>query len=247
MDVNKLMLLVCTLVCAGPVAAACTFGAGSGEPTLQSVFDSTLGNGALNAADCIADDRTWSVPAQLDATIVIELAGFASQNRFGVYSADSPRERLTLFDGPDAAGADSTVQFAATGGGYRISVNGRAEGTLHGDRLGFFLATPTGDTFYSDLSLNGDRFDHLYAYRGTGGDFVGGPLAGTAFATGMYLLAFEDLVAKKADRDYQDFVALLDFGVPVPVPASIWLLGVALMLSFVATRMHTIVLKPSWD
>ena len=247
MDVKKLLLLVCTLVFTGRVSAACTFGSGSGEPTLQSVFDSTLGNGALNAADCIADDRTWSVPAQLDATIVIELAGFASQNRFGVYSVDSPSERFTLFDGPDSAGADSTIRFTTTDGGYRVSVNGREEGKLSGDRLGFFLATPTGNVFYGDPALNGDRFDHLYAYGGTGGDFVGGPLAGTSFATGMYLLAFEDLVAKKADRDYQDFVALVNFGVPVPLPASIWLLGVALALSFVAMRMRTCVLKPSWE
>ena len=247
MDARRLLLLICAFGCAGHVAAACTFGRGSGEPTLQSVFDTDLGRGALNAADCIVDDRSWAAPANLDATIVIELAGFASQNEFGIYSVDAPTQRIELFGGPDGAGADSTVHFDAIGGGYRISVNGRDEGELRGDRLGFYLATPAGDVFYSDPSLNRDRFDHLYAYRGTGGDFVGGPLAGTNFATSMYLLAFEDLTAKKADRDYQDFVALVNLVVPVPLPAGAWLLGVALVALLAAGRRRVCVFEPSWD
>ena len=239
------VLLLCTTMCAGNVAAACSFGRSS-EPTLQSVFDTDLGRGALNAADCIADDRTWSVPANLDATIVVELAGFAAQNEFGIYSAAAPAQRIELFGGPDGAGAGSTVRFSAVAGGYRISMNGRDEGQLNGDRLGFYLSTPTGDVFYSDPSLNGDRFDHLYAYRGTGGDFVSGPLAGTNFATSMYLLAFEDLTAKKADRDYQDFVALVNLGAPVPLPASGWLLGAALIALLASYRKRAPVFEPSW-
>lgn len=233
MRVNTYVVGALLLLATGEAAAACSFGRGSGEASLQSVFDQVLGSGALDAAaDCVsaADARVWSAPAEAVATIIVELAGFAPQNRFGIYQGDESNNRITLFDGADGAGAGSTVRFVASGAGYQVSVNGKPQGEIGGTQFGFFLAAPTGDVFFSDPARNPDGANQLYAYRGTNGAFIGGPLAGQSFASSMYLLAFEDLPARRGDRDFQDFVGVVNFIAHVPLPAGGWLLGVAIAL-----------------
>jgi hypothetical protein len=191
-----------------------------------------LGTDVLDAKhDCVSSkgDRVWSAPAEAVATIVIELAGYASKNQFGIYQPGDRRNRITLFDGADSAGANSTVRFDSTENGFRISVDGAERGEIEGKDFGFFLAAP-GNVFYSDPKQNRDHGDHMYTYAGTGTPFVGGPLAGQNFATTMYLLAFEDLPFCRNPRDFQDFVALVSFVAPVPLPATGFLLGAALGL-----------------
>jgi hypothetical protein len=232
MYVKKSSIAALLLLAAGGAHAACSFGPGGSEPSLQSVFDTVLGPDTLSAtSDCVSSkaDRTWSAPAEAVATIVIELAGYASKNQFGIYQPGDRRNRITLFDGADSAGANSTVRFDITGSGFRVSVDGADRGEFAGSEIGFFLAAP-GNVFYSDPKLNRDHGDHMYAYAGTGTPFVGGPLAGQNFATTMYLLAFEDLPFCRNPRDFQDFVALVNFVAPVPLPASGFLLAGALAL-----------------
>src|SRR4030095_867555 len=77
------------LLAAGSQAqAVCTFG-GSGEPSLQSGFHSILGGGATNASvACVADgaDDAWTTVGSIGAIdIVLELAGNAQSNTFGLY------------------------------------------------------------------------------------------------------------------------------------------------------------------
>jgi len=212
--------------------AACTFGTSS-EPSLQDVFDSVLPAGSLSATnDCLPDggDARWIATGQAVATIVIELAGFASQNTFGIYDVADPTKRATIFVGSDGVGTQDTVQIMQSGGHYSVFDNGVWAANFTSSTFGFFLSTPQNNTFTSDTSLNADGGDHMYAYQGNGATFSGGTLAGRTFATNMYLLAFEDLAFPNTDRDYQDFVAAAQFIAPVPLPA-----GGALLLAALAT------------
>ncbi len=213
--------------------AACKFGS-SGETPLQGVFDSVVGTRALSATnDCVAEsaDAVWRGGGETTANIIIELAGFAAENVFGIYDPSNPTtNQVTLFSGSSGAGSGALLSFVDNGSGFDVQANGVVEGHFASNEFGFFLRTPERNTFFSQSALNGDQSDHLYAYQGNGGLFTGGPLAGESFATSMYLLAFEDKLIPKADSDFQDFVALIGFGTPVPLPAGVWLLGGALAL-----------------
>lgn len=226
------LALLSALTLANPARAACTFGA-SNETSLQGVFNSVLGNGVLSATnDCLASsaDAVWTAPGQVVATIIIEIAGFSGSNSFGIYDPAHPTQQATVFTGSDGMGATATVQLVGNGAGYDVLVDNARAATFASNSFGYFLHTPENNTFFSQAALNSDAADHMYSYQGNGHSFTGGPLAGTSFATSMYLLAFEDLVIPQGDSDYQDFVAAVNYASPIPIPAGIWLLGSVLAL-----------------
>jgi hypothetical protein len=232
MNAIRVVAAVFGLIASICAHAVCSFGV-SNETSLQGVFDTILPSGSLSATqDCLNEgsDSTWTATGQAIATIVIELAGFSNQNTFGIYDAADPTRRATIFAGSDGAGTTDTVQIMQSGNHYSIFDNGVWAANFSSSTFGFFLSTPQNNVFTSNTSLNSDGGDHMYAYRGNGGAFVGGALAGSTFAGNMYLLAFEDLAFPNSDRDYQDFVAAAQFVVPVPIPASGLLLAAVLAL-----------------
>jgi type IV secretory pathway VirB2 component (pilin) len=225
--------------------AACTFGsASSGEPSLQSVFNSLLGpSGATNAVNaCVNDgaDVGWELDGTVGAIdIVLELAGNANTNSFGVYDLADPTRRLTVFEGNDRASATATLRVRADGrGGWQLSVREinnpddpsgwTSLNSMRTTAFGFYLATASNGIFYSDTTRNADHIDHLYAYGGNGATFASGPLSGTVFSASDFLLAWEDL-AGGGDRDYQDFVVVAQDIAPVPLPTAVSLLASALI------------------
>jgi hypothetical protein len=240
-------LLTSTLVLSGlavssGASAACVFG-GSGEPSLQGTFNTLLGGGAPSAAsDCLADgtDAAWTtVGTTGSASILIELAGNASSNSFGIYDLADPLRQLSVFEGNDAASSFATIRLAPLAtGGWRVSVRevnnaddpiGWSSMTLATSAFGFYLGTASQGTFYSQTGRNADGLDHLYAYRGGDGTFMSGPLAGDTFGQQDFILAWEDLRAIGADRDYQDFVAVVQDVTPVPLPTAVWLFASGLI------------------
>jgi hypothetical protein len=211
--------------------ASCTFG-GSGEPSLQSNFNSLLGAGTLSATtDCLAegDDAAWSTVGSVgQIDIMLELAGNASTNSFGVYDLNDPNSRLAIFEGNDVAGDQAVLRLRQTVNGWRVSVQELGEGgwthqVISTGAFGFYLSTQANGTFFSQSSRNADGVDHLYAYQGTGTPFLRGPSSGEMFAPQDYLLAWEDL-AGGGDRDYQDFVAVVQDISPVPLPTPVIML-----------------------
>lgn len=239
---------VAMAVFANVAQAACSFGV-SGEPSLQQSFNSLFGAAAApNAAnDCLNDgtgpgrDGVWQPTGQSSATILLELAGFADQNVFGLYDPLNPGNRLNVFAGALGPGSVASLAFENVAGGTRITVDilgspaPLISAVFLSETFGFLLSTPEGNTFFSQSSLNVDGADHSYAYRGHGATFLQGGAAGTSFGANDAILAYEDLV--HGDNDFQDFVVLVRGVEPIPLPAAGWLLISA--LAGLATRRRT--------
>lgn len=227
-------IAIAVLSLAGEQAhAACTFGAGSGEPGLQAQVDQILGGPSINVqTDCLAEgtDGLWETVNQLGmVTIQVELAGNAGTNTFGIY--DPLTSVLTpVFEGNDGAGVFGLIQVWQNSGQWYVqtfdshysgggdTIGFGAPQLLTTSAFGFYLGTLSNGTFFSQTVKNGDSLDHMYAY---------GPVAGMPFD---YIIAWEDLITGQ-DRDYQDFVAtLVDITpIPVPLPAAVWLMASGLL------------------
>jgi hypothetical protein len=229
------------VVCLGGAAitdaaqAACSFGT-SGEPSLQQTFDNLFGAAAApdTSADCLADgagpgqDGVWQSTGQSSATILLELAGFADFNSFGLYDPLNPANRLDVFAGRLGPGSTATLSFDNVAGGTRVTMNivgspnPATSAVFASEAFGFLLSTPEGNTFFSQSELNADAADHSYAYRGGGEWFLRGGAQGTQFGAHDAILAYEDLV--HGDNDFQDFVVLVRGVEPIPLPAAGWLM-----------------------
>lgn len=236
---------VATTAFSDSALAVCSFGT-SGEASLQQGFDALFGAAAAPDAvnDCLQDgsgpggDGVWRPTGQSSATILLELAGFADFNTFGLYDPLNPANRLEVFAGGIGPGATASLAFETISGGTRITVN--IEGASDPERsavflseaFGFLLSTPENNTFFSQSNLNSDGADHSYAYRGNGSWFLAGGAQGTQFGASDAILAYEDLVG--GDNDFQDFVVLVRGVEPIPLPAAGWLLVSA--LAGLATR-----------
>jgi hypothetical protein len=226
-----LYLLGGNLVSVQASAAGCNTGS-SGEPTLQDVFNNITVSGAssVNAgSDCLADsaDSSWSINGNglSGVTLVIELAGNASSNTFGIYDVTNSSNMVQLFDGAASQSDQSVLSIKANGAVFVDLVDTGI--IFDANNFGYYLGTRSNGTFYSDSSLNADGADHLYAYQGKGdGIQIPGLAAGT-WTENQFALAWEDLRASnsKADFDFNDFVVMVDSVAPsaVPVPAAVWL------------------------
>jgi len=222
----------------GPV----TFGwSWDGGYSLQNVLDSITvippspgpGSSVNVLNDTILDswDSLWQIggQGQSAATLVIEIAGYAPSNIFGIYDAANPANLVPIFTGGATAGARATVTIETDGSVWVVQtypVVGGGDTTVDfaGNLFGFYLNTPNG-TFYSDTLLNTDNFDHLRAYQGKGIDTIQvGTSSAGLWQTDTYALAWEDLL-NGGDQDYQDMVLMVESLMPVPVPAAV-LLGI---------------------
>ena len=207
-------------------------GAASAESTVQQILDNMTvspiaGVSSVNVAtDTLLDgtDSYWGITATGGsvATLVIEIAGLAGSNTFGVFNGIN---NVELFDGSATAGAQVTLSIDASG---NVFVNHSPVGVnFAGRTFGYYLGT-TGGTFYSDTSLNADMYDHMWALQGKG-DFVNMPSWGVGqWTDSEYVLAFEDTYGG-GDQDHNDMIVMVESVRPVPEPATMFLLGLGLL------------------
>lgn len=216
-------------------AAVCTFGPGSGEPTLQDVMNTLLETPPNATTDCRTDgsDAAWVANGRAATTILVEFAGQRNTNTLGIYDGTDSGNRLQVFRGADGTLDTRSISVTPTdAGNYYVEVrrpNGAvvSSGFFASERFGFYLAAERESVFFfSDTALNGDGTDHMYAYQGNGSRFKN---RNETFDPTMYIMAWEDLL-NGGDGDYQDMVILTKNIAVVPLPASLALFASALGL-----------------
>lgn len=224
----KKMILVSVVlaVMAAPAMANVTFG--EGGAALQGVLDGiTTAPAGDSSVDVTTDelgyDEYWSITASGGsvATMIIELAGYASTNIFGVYSGG---QYVPIFAGIDVAGDQALLSIKDNGSVY---VNFEDTGVdFGGNRFGFYLDSSAGGggggLWHSDTALNGDGEDHLAVYQGTGDEVKLPTLSAGLWTSNEYILAWEDL-AGLGDGDYDDMVLMIESVYPVPAPGALLL------------------------
>jgi hypothetical protein len=212
------------------------------EMTIQEVFNSiTVGpnpgvSSVHDPADRIVEgtDSYWSIQGTgtSAATVLIELAGNAPFNSFGVFDEANPQNFVQIFAGAAVQGDQAAISIKADGSIYLNFVDTGKD--FAANLFGYYLDTgnlnQNLNRFYSDTTLNGDQVDHMYAYQGKGDTIQIPSLAQGKWSADEYALAFEDTQGG-GDMDHNDFIALVESVNPVPVPAALLLgflgLGVA--------------------
>ena len=184
------------------------------ETSLQSILNTRVVGTSIDVnANQVANDSYWNAELNPAAYLVIEVAGYAPNNAFGLYQAGTPSNKLQVFSGA-ASGMSGQVSIAVP---------------LSWTSFGFYLENTTaGFTWYSDAALNGNGgLDHFVAFQGA----AGATLSNAAFDANDYVLAIEDL--NLGDRDYNDMVVLVQNVNSVPdggMTVGLLGLGVCLML-----------------
>jgi len=224
--VKKLLLLASSLIVAlSAKATVVNVSGANGEQTLQQIVAGTSIN--VNTSQLAAD--SYFTASSLSGLMVIEIAGYAPNNAFGIYEQGNTANKYQVFAGAAGAGATTALIDLSTLVGWGST------------SFGFYLKNTVANfTWYSDASLNaGGGLDHFVTYKGTAGETM--TASGITFGSNDYLIGIEDL--NLGDYDYNDMVVKVHLNVPeielhnnVPESsATVALLGVG-MLALAAIR-----------
>lgn len=169
-------------------------------------------------------------------TLVIEYAGFASINRFGIWFG-TDASNLRTFDlllGPATAGSFAAISIQqghvdVIGFGCGTAVNcsgsnGWNDARISPTSFGFYFQTGNGPRVYSLDSLNANGESRFLSYQ--------------AGASTNWVFAYEDIgFTNGSDRDYNDMVVKVESIVAVPEASTTAMLAAGLgLLGFVAAR-----------
>lgn len=228
------LVLASTILVVGP-ASATTILQGS-ETSLQQVICglySTAGTPCGQAPDVNADqyanDELWQIDSQSGslATFVVQIAGLANQTSFGIYDAYNPNLRVALFDGGAGltSGNQTRVSIGANGSVLRNAVDTNVN--FAGQSFGYYL-TAANNTMFSQMALNGGH-DQMVAFRGDDDSIMIGHYSSGPWSKNKFLLAWEDIRGPGGDRDFNDFVAVVESVSGLPEPSTLALLLLSLL------------------
>jgi len=215
---RKTGLIICTalstmMIFIGTAAATPTLGDILNDAALSGYVDRDVEEAILTDVDTGNDDAT--------AFLLLELAGYAGTNRFGIYDSSdgtTPGAMLEVFTGVASAITSTTISFDILGGMVKNQATGDVASI--GTRFGFYLeVAATGNIYYSQAALNSDGVDHMLLFD-TSDNSVGSLLGSDI------VIAMEDIYGG-GDGDFNDMVVGISdvTTAPVPEPGTMFLLG----------------------
>jgi len=220
----------------------------NGEQNLQQILDGITvgGPSSVNVVtDQYANDSLWTLGGSGGAfsQIVIELAGYASINSFGIFDVADPTRRVELFAGAASAGSSAgRATFSILDDGQVVRNLFDETGVYFAANLFGFYLSSVDHVWYSDAALNSDGADHMIAYQGSGDTVKIGNTKAGPWASNEFVMAWEDLDRSRWDFDYNDFVVMVESvqGVNLPEPGSLALFGLGFVgLAFARRRRVT--------
>jgi hypothetical protein len=207
------------LVGAQPASAATvTFGESADKPSdensLQQRLDDLTVFGGIDTDNDQTGIEKFTNPDIGDddsALLMLEVAGWADGNKFGIYDAKDKNNRQVIFDGNGQPKDIAPVDYSSF------------------SEFGFFLESKKDGTFYTQSSLNPDKSQQAVVYEGDGETKFQDEFGGI-FEEDEFIIAFED-VLRTGDRpyndsDFNDMVVKVGSVAAVPEPSAVAALGV---------------------
>jgi hypothetical protein len=209
---------------------------------LQSLFNGWVGPGYdVDSSYQTPDYWTIGATGTSAATFIIEIAGNASYNTFGLFDRNDTDNRLEVYNGGASSGAKRAITYNPLTDEYAVGdlltwtlVD---SATFSGSSFGFYLDGP-GGTFFSAAELNGGN-EQMVAFQGDGrtSNFMG--TGNAPWLSNEWVLAWEDLPYGGSDQDFNDLVLIMESVTPVPEPGTLSLLGAGLLgLIVLRQRIH---------
>ena len=194
-----------------------------------SSFDATAPVNRVQDAGIGITDQVWTAPAGgVISTLILEIAGNAGGNSFGIYNLADKNTRVSAFNGSDSAVNTATIVVPSAWNGL----------------FGFYLANGSS-AFYSRESDNGGK-DNMVTLKTAQSvtlnpslvtKWGGSSPQNVTWSPGEFLLAWEDLtIGGGAEPDFQDMIVKVN-AVPVPEPTTM-IAGALLLLPFGASTLR---------
>jgi hypothetical protein len=223
------------------------------ETPLQTIIDglyqsptcpgcSTVAHAPNVNTNQVIDDQRWTIDGggMSAATIIIELAGNASTNTFGIYDVNN-HHTVELFGGA-ADQADQALVTIGLNGQVKVVYQQRdaaghvtgsttwtsGAGYFTGDVFGYYLGAG-GGTMYSEKNLNAGGADQMVAFQGDGDTIKLPGRAPGVWDPSSYVLAWEDIAYAASDKDFNDFVVYVTSVTAVPEPGTLAILATGLV------------------